>query len=123
MLSVGKPPHVNDTLAAALEDLGRLLANQVVHPQRERIVGVLAALGPVREAFAVGRKRRQSVLGGIGRTFSGMFFGRCFGTKLDIGVFYWHYIVVAIHAHRGSLARDALRLRTFRIAAVDVRVG
>src|ERR1700736_472721 len=77
------------------------------------------ALGPVREALAVGRKRRQPVLDGVGGTLSGRFSG----TRRGIVVLDQYDTIVAPHAHRGSLARDAFRLRAFRVAIVDVRVG
>jgi len=114
MLRVGQPDHVYDALGAALEDQHRVGAREIVNPHRERIFTLLVSLGRISDALAVRREGGKSVHS------SGA------GTRFGRGVDLYNRIVariIAPHMHRGRLARDALWLRTFAIAVVDVGVG
>src|ERR1019366_7676816 len=111
MLRVGQPVQVHDALGAALKDLRGLAAREIVNPYRERTVSLLVSLGRICQALAVGRERRQSVLGSAG------------GARAGDRVGDRHDWVVAPDVNRGRLARDAFRLRTFGIAVVDVGIS
>src|SRR5208282_4155005 len=112
MLPVGQPDQVDDALGAALEDLRRLAARKIVNPYREGIFRFLLSLGRVRDALAVGRERRPSVVSAVtGRSR--------FGTRVRNS----HDRIVAPDVNRGRLARDAFGLRTVAVAVVDVRIS
>src|ERR1700722_416155 len=114
MLPVGRPDHIDDALGPALEDQHGLAACEIVNPHRVRIFRLLVRLGRIRDAIAVGRERRPSVLSAA----SGL---ACAGAV--VGEHDRPYRLIALDVNRSRLAGDAFWLRALRVAVVDIGVG